>query len=86
MDVDVHIMGYTVHLNQLTNGALCCCQVPFCGFDQSPQPMNAFPRFSSDSQDVGSPILPNFKMCSLDNDDEDDSNSQDSGVGFDKVC
>jgi len=26
-------------------------------------------------------------MCSLsNNDDEDDSNSQDSGVGFDKVC
>ena len=63
--------------------------MPFCGFDKSPQPMSSFPRFSSGSQDVGtrSPVLPNFKMCSLsNNDDEDDSNSQDSGVGFDKVC
>ncbi|KAK2180423.1 hypothetical protein NP493_443g01003 [Ridgeia piscesae] len=51
--------------------------------------MSSFPRFSSGSQDVGtrSPVLPNFKMCSLsNNDDEDDSNSQDSGVGFDKMA
>ena len=52
-------------------------QLPFCGFDQSPQ---ASPLAESLAE-VTSPGV----ACRFSLDEEDDENSQDSGVGFEKV-